>query len=466
MSKYCPKKVKLISEVIKFINKDTMKNIKFKTKALIVISCLCIVGMMFYTYYVNHYSISYSETISDNIQLAYFYNSDDVAIRNSNTGEILGCYDECFTGYTKLKSAVVVKDGLRGYISTETGEVIFEPQFMYAWLDNGQNDLAACVNEEGKLGFVNIVTKEIAIPFQYDFLDSDFGTYVDYSGYEANGKFDFVFRNGLCLVPGENGEIGLIDETGKQVLPIKYTDIINWRDATAPDIILKSRDSAYYNYRYEIFDRNFKKIVSDDFQDLEKLWSRDEDYNIVLHGYMACKNDKWGIIDSSYKTIVPFQYDYMYKIHDFNFVVSKGGKRGIINMEGKKILPIEYNHIIEKEEFDYPDFIYRFIAIKNYKAMLFDDKGRIINDFYVEDGYVYDNIEHDYVKVRGFEAVCEPNTEVSSKYIQYCWDYNFGIIDGKKRVVIEAKYDKIEYLGHGNFVCKKDNQLYLIHDEQ
>lgn len=443
-----------------------METKNLKIRVLIAISCLYIVGMMFYTYYVIHYSISDSETISDNIQLAYFYNSDDVAIRNSNTGEILGRYDECFTGYTKLKSAVVVKNGLRGYISTETGEVLFEPQFRYAWLDNGQNDLAACVNEEGYLGFVNIATKEIAIPFQYYFDDSEFGTYVNYREDEAKAKFDFVFRNGLCLVPGKYGEIGLIDETGKQVFPIKYTDIINWRDSTAQDIIVKSCSFGYYDCRYEIYDRNFKKIVSDDFQDLEKLWSDDVIDGIVLHGYMACKNDKWGIIDSSYKTIVPFQYDYMYKLHDFNFVVSKGGKRGIINMEGKIILPIEYDHIIEKEEFDYPDFIYRFIAIKNYKAMLFDDKGRIINDFYVEDGYVYDNIEDDYVKVKGFEAVCEPNTEVSSKYIQYYWDNNVGIIDGKKRVVIEAKYDKIEYLGHGNFVCKKDNQLFLIHDEQ
>ena len=151
-----------------------------------------------------------------------------------------GCFDYVFESKDKKsKSAVVVKDVKRGYISKETGEVIFEPQFKFAWVDNGVNDLAACVNEEDKLGFVNIKTKEIAIPFQFDYDAIELNSYI--YGYQwdfANCNFDFVFSNGWCLVPGVGGKLGLINESGEIVLPIKYYNIINWKDKNSPNIPL------------------------------------------------------------------------------------------------------------------------------------------------------------------------------------------------------------------------------------
>lgn len=392
---------------------------------------LCVIGIMCYSYNIVQSDYIDDEYRDINEYLSIKELSDGtIGIINKSTGKIVGRYDEVlsFYGMHTAATLIVVKDGLRGYISAETGESIFEPQFLYAWKSANDCNLAACVNIDAKMGFVNTETKKIAIPFQYNFEEDIFCP----SKYRNNrmAVLDFVFSGGLCIVPGEDGKLGLIDTTGKLVLPIEYSDIINWRDANTPEIILK-REISSGSYKYRICDRNFKPLLSIEYDSLEKIWGVGDEYEINMFGYIVSLNGLYGVLDNS-----------------FNIV-----------------LPIEYDDIQTSYMRDYKGMSC-IVAVKNYVAKQYDSKGTMINDFYVECDYVYDEELDDYVKQSGLVSISDPFNGKASGYIRYSLKGLYGIIDGEKRVVIPAKYETIEYLGCGNFACIRDGVTFLKRDNK
>lgn len=375
----------------------------------------------------------------DPADIDYRYYTENVIIITHDSGYILGHissnafkpvsgpYDRVIPYYADRDavSAVVVNDGLRGYILSETGEVILEPQFLYAWLDNGENGLAACVNTEGKLGFVNLLTKETVIPFQYDFNKEILCP-------NDQPLYDFVFCNGVCIVPDKDGNLGLINENGDLVLPIEYSDIINWRDADAPVIVLESRADEEGTCLYTMCDRDFRVQESPAYDSLDMVMSYDcsIDENRLM-GYIVSRDGLYGMLDSSWKPILPLKYDNIYALDSYD------------------------NNAVDG-----------VVAIKDYVPQLYSYSGVLLNDFYSENHYAYDEESDDYIECPGFAPLQEPFAEQASGYIRYCLDGAYGVIDGTKRVVIPAKYEKVEYLGHGNFLCVLHGINYLINDKR
>ncbi|MDR1583050.1 MAG: WG repeat-containing protein [Prevotellaceae bacterium] len=440
-------------------------------KAAIALAFLAGLGILGYTFgnkwYNKKYGIENRRNLSENLTVVE-YNNGEIGIENNSVDKIVGRYDKVLRTFLPDEAAhcirIVIKNNLRGYISAQTGEVIFEPQFLYAWVDDPASSLAACVNKDHKLGFVDVKTKQVAIPFQFDF-DDDlfFGHYYYHS--EKFPILDFVFSNDICIVPGKDGKIGMIDKTGKLLLPAVYTDIINWRDANTPNIILKKqadKDSGY-DYVYGVCDRNFKMIVPFEYNSFEKNWEYEDyaDWNVKMKNYIVAKDGKYGILDTLFNEILPIKYDNI-EVSENSYIVSLNDKYGALDNNFKTILPVEYDWIMATHtngDFDNS----KFIAKKDYVQKLYDEKGKILNDFYVENR----SGEYDEdVEKSAFESVFEPNKTTLSAYIKYYLDGNYGIIDGAQRVVIPAKYDNVEYLGNGNFACTEGEHSFLIKDQK
>lgn len=94
-----------------------------------------------------------------------------------------------------------------GYFSKHTGRLVIEPKYDHAWTFS---DGLACVDEGGRIKFIN-AAGEVVI---------DNGTIYkpDMDG--------CVFHEGYCVVYSEDGEqCGLMDKTGKIVLPMDYSSI-------------------------------------------------------------------------------------------------------------------------------------------------------------------------------------------------------------------------------------------------
>lgn len=95
----------------------------------------------------------------------------------------------------------------RGYFSRYTGKVVIEPKYDHAWIFS---DGLASVEEDGYIKFIDSTGKVV--------IDKQTPYIPDMDGY--------VFHCGYCVVNSDDGEsYGLMDKTGKMVLPLEYDEI-------------------------------------------------------------------------------------------------------------------------------------------------------------------------------------------------------------------------------------------------
>lgn len=224
-------------------------------------------------------------------------------------------YDEVEGYYSS--SLVKVKKGKKvGLIDAASLKVIFPTEYDYIWSSNGGYEIV----KDGKTGYADPKGK-IIIPCKYrateiegDYggepilaregnklclLDSKTGELV--ATCNITPQYFSCFKNGMAVVV-ENGKCGLIDNTGKLVVPCIYEDI-------------------------KSFDMH------------------------VFKGELtaAKKNGKWGFIDKTGKVIIPFEYDKIATVSidpnqcDEKMMVSKNGKWGMINMNGQLEIPCKFD---------------------------------------------------------------------------------------------------------------------------
>ena len=172
--------------------------------------------------------------------------------------------------------AVYALPNKRGFVNINNGQIVIEAQYSKAWCFS--EGLAAVV-KENKVGFID-KENNIVIPFQFPLGPNYF-------------EMDFVFRNGLCKIVNEEGKYGLIDKTGKVVLPTIYDDI---------------EENLYNKYRKVqldekrgLVDENGKVIYAAEYSSI--LVSDNGNFALVKDGRM------WEE-DSSGRIVKPFMYDY------------------------------------------------------------------------------------------------------------------------------------------------------------
>ncbi len=329
-----------------------------------------------------------------------------VEIIKPQLNKVVGCYDlvvaqdygssicERFMNST-MGSVLVRENGLYGYIDPVTGEVMMEPQFTMAWDSDPISGIAACINDELKLGFVNIETKQVVIPFQFE-IDS---TYLDPGWRNGYRYFDFMFRNGLSLVPGPNGKVGIINKAGDIVVPIEYDEI-------------EVKDYGELSHSWD------------------ELWSTETLSSVAQRDY---RNDY-----SFDKPVILMKKD------------STGVARyGVFDKNGVINIPVEYDQIAFCDSYD------KALLLCQKDGILkgVGEEGNLMDDFC----FNYDCAYGDCVTV-----LMDPE-EKPSPYIQYMTLNGYAVMDSEFRVVIEPNdYWNIQYLGHGLFACEGEDDFGVI----
>lgn len=159
----------------------------------------------------NHYCDDeycyHSEYVNRDI---YFHNTEDGKgyIYNKRTGEKLIKHIAWIAKPLGKDTLVCYSDGKkRGYFSKNTGKVIIKPKYDHAWVFS---DGLASVDDDGYIKFVDGTGKVV--------IDEKMPYIPNMEGY--------VFHSGYCVVDTDDGELcGLIDKTGKLVLPREYSTI-------------------------------------------------------------------------------------------------------------------------------------------------------------------------------------------------------------------------------------------------
>lgn len=150
----------------------------------------------------------YSETpVCNNI---WFHQPDkgDGYIFDKLTGErTLDHVDQICKPYGNDSLAWFKRGDKRGYFNMHTGKLAVEPKYERAWVFS---DGLACVDDVGKVVFI----------------DGSGKTVIDTGQWYVYGMDGYMFHGGYCVINSNDGDkYGLMDKTGKLVLPTEYESI-------------------------------------------------------------------------------------------------------------------------------------------------------------------------------------------------------------------------------------------------
>lgn len=112
------------------------------------------------------------------------------------------------------------KDGKRGFLNVNTGKIAINGRYEHAWVFS--EGLAAVVEPDGKMGFINSA-----------------GEYVIAPELEYNASHDYVFKHNVCCIEDACGRQGLLNRDGRWVLPQEYSSI-DYVEET--DMFIPSKD--------------------------------------------------------------------------------------------------------------------------------------------------------------------------------------------------------------------------------
>lgn len=237
--------------------------------------------------------------------------------------------------------------------------------------------------------------------------------------YDAFYSFD---RNGLAVVANNSktpsGErisrFGLVNEKGELVLPCEHDRIFHQNHS---DLILVSSGGLA-----GFVDPQMHWVIPIQYQD---IYSDLETDDYFLFGLVEVVDsfDKWGVLDSTGRQILPCQYDWVSILTPNLFSVNLDGKYGVVNRNGKAVIPIIYSGLRFSDRYDHYDSY--IVAEYNNKQGVIDTMGNIVIPFQYE--------------LVGFS--------LNGSHFPVCENYKWGVVDITGEILIPCTYKEYLYEG-------------------
>lgn len=213
-----------------------------------------------------------------------------------------------------------------------------------------------------------------------------------------------------------NGYEGIIDTLGREVIGLKYFDIISYSNFKVGNLGRDSKDLIYIDN---------KTIYTCRCQEIQKLNS-----NL----FRIKKEGNYGLLDSLGRELLPPIYGIIYGIGDNGLVSTylseKGG--GIVNLNNEVILPFKYGRV-----WGFGNRKVTPIENENFKWAIVNEKGNFKTSF------MYDYISP-YNKTQTATVI-----KGTKK----------GLINRFGELIVKPKYDKV--LNYSGDVKKTENIYYM-----
>jgi hypothetical protein len=142
----------------------------------------------------------------------------------------------------------------------------------------------------GKWGLIDKTGKTI-VPFEYDsdYRDSQI-SYVDEDNFHL-----MHFADDMAMVI-RDGKAGYVDKSGKEVIPCKYNFATDFSDGFAK--VKNNKD------KYGIIDKTGREIIP---------FGSEGEFRQFTNGFCAIsRNGKWGFVDTTGKEVISCKYDVVY----------------------------------------------------------------------------------------------------------------------------------------------------------
>jgi len=342
----------------------------------------------------------------------------------------------------------------------------------------------------GKWGYIN-TTGVVVIPLVYSGA-SDFNNGIaiieDYSKADSIYLYGIINSKGVQLTPAvysglnyeDNGCLtalkkglwGFISKTGKEVIPCKYDGLVYSKgflivtqnekqgllDNTGKEII------PVVNKNVFLFDKDgFSWIIVDDNKNYyyHKSGLKFDTKTDFENGTATVSlNKKYGLIDKNAHFVVPYKYDKIENFHDGFAIVSLNGKSGQINSKGVEKIPCKYDkvYLLEKG---------RALALRDNKQGYVDTLGVEVVPVKYDELYGFNDII-DIVKLNGKFGLVDLKSGaelISPRYdllTKLKGDYaksNIGGTPNADNMVIDGKWGLVSSSGK-EIIPPKYNYIY------
>lgn len=260
---------------------------------------------------------------------------------------------------------------------------------------------------------------------------------------EPRYKFVDHFHGDYCLVLRDYNQVGLIDRTGKEIVPAEYEEV----NYPSDDLIRVRKDGLYgFMDMYGEWVIQPQYRASSTFSEGLAVVAVDLDSFTVMYGY----------IDTKGKTAIPPMYDYANPFHNGYAVVAKYERQGMIDLHGKEVFPIKYDYVS---------------SVDDNGNFFVTDPNAILDDDSDEEGEAHNHAHHHHQLGR-YAMFSTVNFKPLTPYIydEFPWyseglyvyrqDSTYGFLDakGKKRL---KSYGFIQGFANG-FCLVGDGRHYGI----
>lgn len=229
-------------------------------KVAIVVIAVCIVSAVLNEYGLGYARIcrflapkwEYANTLSDRVYVqqhkkGYYKLFDRYTDRKISNTRFRMVYDaperDSLTVFCSM-------DGRRGFLNVNTGRIVIPAQYQHAWVFS--EGVAAVVGDDDSLRFIG-----------YD------GKAVFDRAFEYDANYDYVFRDGLCIMTRETEDRkleGMIDLSGNWIIPQEYTGVI---PVDGEDWYFVCINNSEYGYREGLIDTSGNWIFPPVYHNIE-----------------------------------------------------------------------------------------------------------------------------------------------------------------------------------------------------
>lgn len=386
--------------------------------------------------------------------------ADMIVIPNSKVGVFICTYDIDYeTGRYKTKA-----------LNEKNQEIFTEYDSVEAISNRDKNNSlwyeqnVLKVGKDTKYGLINLSGKNI-VPIDYEEITAVSGI-----------KNSFKVK--------KNGKYGIVDADGKVVIEPQYTDIDILGEDNKSGFIVKDEMG-----KYGLRDYSNNQVLEIKYDIVEKVYSNDlyvvvvdgkqkivnkENNDVLTNGFdsikqilssqdnliIYVKNNKYGIMKLTGEVVIEAQYDSLEETKIGILIAKKGDKFGIINIGNEQKIPFEYSSIVYDKKAD----IY-ILEDSNFSSNILDSNldtkvmGMLI-ELNTDKGYLKLRVEDEY-KYYNFKFEEKQEIDIFPNRTLFLSkkDGKFGYVDKSGKVIVDYIYDDAtEQNDYGYVAVKKDGK--------
>ncbi len=320
------------------------------------------------------------------------------------------------------------------------------------------------VEKNGEYGLINLRGKQI-LSIQYEDISTILGVRESLK-IKKDDKFGIVNSDGKVIIEPQYKDITLLGDDNKSGFIVKDETekygIVNYSNEKIIDIKYDAIEKIYANDLYIVTIDGKQKVINKNNEDV--LTAGFDTIKQILstkeNAVIYTSSNKYGIMNLSGDVILKPEYDYLKEAKTGTFIAQKNNKYGIIDIEGKEKVNFNYTSISYNDKADI------YVAEgENFKADILN------NNLEVKvSGILIDlNDTKGYLKIKNDEGYKYYNFKFEEKQEMEIYpnrtlflsknEGKYGYVDKSGAVIVDYIYDDaMDQNDYGYAAVKKDGK--------